>query len=150
MIKLHDSIVVQKVAHYLTPFIQIFALYVLFHGHHSPGGGFQAGVLLGASLILRMLVGTREEAETYQVWRECKIAIGGLLVYALTGAAGLLFGSDFLDYGSLTPLASDPEMRRFYGIYIIETGVTMTVAMTLVIIFNVLALSGRNIKGLQA
>ena len=34
------------------PVIQIFALYVVAHGHHSPGGGFQGGVMLGASFIL--------------------------------------------------------------------------------------------------
>ena len=32
--------------------MQIFALYVVAHVHHSPGGGFQGGVFLGASLIL--------------------------------------------------------------------------------------------------
>ena len=32
--------------------MQLFALYVVAHGHHSPGGGFQGGVILGASLIL--------------------------------------------------------------------------------------------------
>lgn len=150
MIKLHDSIVVQKVAHYLIPFILIFAFYVLFHGHHSPGGGFQAGVLLGASLILKILVGTREEIESYQVWREFLGAVSGLLIYALTGAAAILYGSNFLDYGALAPLAEEPQVRRYLSIYIIETGVAITVAMTLVIIFNVLALSGRSIKGLQS
>ena len=36
----------------MTPFIQLFGLYVIAHGHHSPGGGFQGGVILGTSLIL--------------------------------------------------------------------------------------------------
>jgi multicomponent Na+:H+ antiporter subunit B len=35
--------------------MQLFAFYVLLHGHYSPGGGFQAGILLGASMILPRL-----------------------------------------------------------------------------------------------
>ena len=52
MIEAHDSIIVKKATKLLVPSIQVFALYVLFHGHHSPGGGFQAGVLIGASGVL--------------------------------------------------------------------------------------------------
>ena len=36
----------------LFPPTHLFGLYVLTHGHYSPGGGFQAGVILGASFIL--------------------------------------------------------------------------------------------------
>ena len=33
----------------LMPFILLFALYVQFHGDFGPGGGFQAGVILGSA-----------------------------------------------------------------------------------------------------
>ena len=43
----------------LTPFIQLFALYVIVHGHYGPGGGFQGGAMLAASIIfLRPSLGT--------------------------------------------------------------------------------------------
>ena len=32
----------------LMPLIMLFALYVLVHGHDSPGGGFQAGAMMAA------------------------------------------------------------------------------------------------------
>lgn len=150
MIRFHDSIIVQKVTGFMAPFIQIFALYVLFHGHLSPGGGFQAGVLFGASIILKILAGTREESAQYDVWRETMVAIGGVLVFAVTGGIAMIFGAHFLDYAAISPLAEHEEIRRYLGIYIIEVGVTMTVTMTLVIIFNVLALSNKEIKGLQS
>ena len=35
--------------------MQLFGLYVIVHGHYSPGGGFQGGVALGASFILLAL-----------------------------------------------------------------------------------------------
>ena len=36
----------------LMPPIMLFALYVQFHGDYGPGGGFQAGVIFAAALIL--------------------------------------------------------------------------------------------------
>ena len=46
------DIILQEASRLLLPPMQLFALYVIAHGHHSPGGGFQGGVILGASLIL--------------------------------------------------------------------------------------------------
>ena len=50
------SPVLDAAARLLVPFMWLFAAYVLIHGHDSPGGGFQAGVILAASLILLRLV----------------------------------------------------------------------------------------------
>ena len=52
MIQEQESIVIKTVARLLVPFIQLFALYVIMHGHSSPGGGFQGGVILAASFLL--------------------------------------------------------------------------------------------------
>ena len=52
MIDRHQSLIVKTVCRRLVPFIQLFGLYVVIHGHTSPGGGFQGGVILGASFIL--------------------------------------------------------------------------------------------------
>ena len=48
----YPDTIIRFVARQIVPFIQLFALYVVAHGHHSPGGGFQGGVILGASFIL--------------------------------------------------------------------------------------------------
>ena len=36
----------------LLPFALVFMLYIIFHGHLSPGGGFQGGVLFVAAVLL--------------------------------------------------------------------------------------------------
>ena len=56
MIRAHDSIIVQTVSRVLIPLVQLYAVYILFFGQFSPGGGFAAGVIFGASLILAVLV----------------------------------------------------------------------------------------------
>ncbi|MFW6323799.1 MAG: hydrogen gas-evolving membrane-bound hydrogenase subunit E, partial [Desulfovibrionales bacterium] len=47
--------IVSRVAKLMIPFIHLFGLYVIAHGHHSPGGGFQGGVILGAGFLLLAL-----------------------------------------------------------------------------------------------
>ena len=46
------DLIVTNTVRLLVPVIQLFAFYVLAHGHVSPGGGFQGGVIMGASFIL--------------------------------------------------------------------------------------------------
>jgi len=50
------SIVIEVVSRVMIPFIQLFALYVIIHGSGGPGGGFQGGVIFGASFILYVVV----------------------------------------------------------------------------------------------
>jgi multicomponent Na+:H+ antiporter subunit B len=39
----------------LTPYVLLFGCYLISHGHLSPGGGFQGGVVLASGLILPAL-----------------------------------------------------------------------------------------------
>ena len=45
------------------PFIMIFAFYVQFHGDFGPGGGFQAGVIFAASIILYTIIFGAKKAQ---------------------------------------------------------------------------------------
>ncbi|MEO8326936.1 MAG: MnhB domain-containing protein, partial [Nitrospirota bacterium] len=56
MKQIHDSIIVQSMSRLLIPLAQLFAIYVLFFGQYSPGGGFVAGVIWTTSMILTFLV----------------------------------------------------------------------------------------------
>ncbi len=50
------SPVVDQVVRLMTPFIALFALFMIVEGHVLPGGGFQGGVVLGALMILLSLI----------------------------------------------------------------------------------------------
>jgi multicomponent Na+:H+ antiporter subunit B len=52
VVDFEPDLIVTNTVRLIVPVIQIFALYVLAHGHVSPGGGFQGGVAMGASFIL--------------------------------------------------------------------------------------------------
>ena len=51
-VEAEPDLIVTNTVRLIVPVIQIFAFYVLAHGHVSPGGGFQGGVVMGASFIL--------------------------------------------------------------------------------------------------
>jgi multicomponent Na+:H+ antiporter subunit B len=121
----------------IVPFMWLFAAYVLIHGHESPGGGFQAGVILAASVILLRLVrGCQTGDLTTQ--GALTLACVGPLVYGGIGVTALLSGGNFLDYGAL-PLGMTTVETRVLGTLGIETGVALGVAGVLVLIYDTLA-----------
>jgi multicomponent Na+:H+ antiporter subunit B len=132
------SPVLDAAARLLVPFMWIFAAYVLIHGHDSPGGGFQAGVILAASLILLRLVRGQGSQPGLTSRDAMTCACAGPLLYGGIGVASLLSGGNFLDYGVL-PLPMDPVQVRVIGTLGIEAGVMVGVTGVLVLIFDVLA-----------
>ncbi|MDW7712066.1 MAG: MnhB domain-containing protein [Deferrisomatales bacterium] len=121
----------------IAPLIQIVALYVLFHGHYSPGGGFQGGVLLAASFILiRMALGL--DAGQFQFPTRAGVVLGGIgvLFYAGVGAVSLLAGGNYLDYGSLPLPGFEPGPARSLGILLVEVGVMLAVSAVITVIYD--------------
>ena len=46
------SKIVRTISNLLAPFILIFGLYVIMHGHLTPGGGFQGGAVFASGVVL--------------------------------------------------------------------------------------------------
>ncbi len=134
----------------LIPFIQIFALYVIAHGHHSPGGGFQGGVILGASFILFAIsFDLKQSKARFREKNSTLFSSIGVLLYAGTGALCLLFGAAFLDYSALAPLfGSNSIMARSHGILIVEIGVGIAVMAVMVWIYYNISSEGKHEEGL--
>ena len=121
----------------LTPFIVLFATYVVVHGHTSPGGGFQGGAIFAAAVILVRLV--RGAAPGLQLSSSATLAVAsiGVFVYFGTGLASLFFGRNFLDYSAL-PFPYEGGHLRELGSLSVEVGVFIAVTSILVLIFYVL------------
>ncbi|SET51163.1 DUF4040 domain-containing protein [Thalassotalea agarivorans] len=134
---LTSHLVLRVVAKMLIPLTILFALYVQFHGDYGPGGGFQAGVIAAAAIILYALVFGLPLATHVISPVVLKIlAALGVLIYAGTGVASLFLGGNFLDYNVL---ASDPIAGQHIGIILIELGVGITVFAVMLSIFYAFA-----------
>jgi multicomponent Na+:H+ antiporter subunit B len=138
--------ILRVVTKFNLPLILLFGLYVQFHGDFGPGGGFQAGVIIGAAFILYTLVfGLESGARVTPPHVLRYLSLAGVLIYGGTGVVNLLLGADFLDYGSLVP--SHPSHGQHYGILAVEFGVGLTVSSTMVLIFFALGGRGRADEG---
>ena len=138
MIQPHDSVIVQTISRLLIPLVQLYAVYIVFFGQYSPGGGFAAGVILGAGLVLTLLVFGRRPSRGPR--RSGAILHGdglGLLVFAGVGGLCLIGGGEFLNYATLAVPGLDDSARRSLGIVLTQIGVGLDCAVTaLSIVFS--------------
>lgn len=114
--------------------IMLFALYVQFHGDYSPGGGFQAGVIMAVAFIIYGIVFSLEQVQrVLPSWLVHKMAALGVLIYAGTGIVSLFTGYNYLDYTALAP--HHPVHGQHYGILFVELGVGVTVTGVMITIY---------------
>jgi len=137
--QMRPNLILHVIAKFVIPLIILFALYVQFHGDFGPGGGFQAGVIFSAALILYALVFGLDVAEKIipSRWLH-KLAALGVVIYAGVGVVPLLLGGNYLDY---TLLGSNQVAGQHLGILLVELGVGITVASVMLILF--FAFAGR-------
>lgn len=145
----HD-LVIRTTCRMVVPFIQVFALYVVAHGHHSPGGGFQGGVIFGASLVL-YAIGFNLRALMHWITQGTTLMLSalGVGIYAGLGLVCILMQGNYLDYSVLAPiLGTDPVMARSHGILIVEIGVGIAVMAVMVLLYTTLSSAGTYDEGL--
>ncbi len=89
--------IVRTTADLFYPFCLIFGLYVVLHGHLTPGGGFQGGAVMATGAALLLV--SRRYVDIIQSIRKNTMKLCeaiGLLMFIVAGLSGLLVGSSFL------------------------------------------------------
>lgn len=123
------------------PYILMFALYVQFHGDYGPGGGFQAGVIAAAAVVLYAIIFGLAEAHKVAPPAVVEAMVPlGVLIYTGVGIFNMLTGSNFLNY---THMAHDQVHGQEWGVFLVEIGVLVTVSGTMVAIFYAFAGRGK-------
>lgn len=144
------DLIVDTTCRLMIPIIQLFALYVIAHGHHSPGGGFQGGVIFGASFIL---IALSRDLQAAHKWvpeqRVLNLAGIGILIYAGFGLVSMFLGQNFLDYAILHKIMpASPIEARYHSMLGVEIGVAFTVTAIMYSIYSNLASKGTMKEGL--
>ena len=135
------NLILRVVSKPLIPMIILFALYVQFHGDFGPGGGFQAGVIFSAAIILYALVFGLDPAEKIIPRKLLHILSAlGVVLYAGVGVVTLMLGGNYLEYGVL---GATQVSGQHLGILLVELGVGITVASVMLILFFSFAGRGR-------
>ena len=125
-----NLVILRIVTKVLIPYILLYAFYVQWHGDFGPGGGFQAGVIFAAGIVLYGLIFGLQAAESAIRPRLVQSGVAlGLLLYIGVGIASMLLGGEFLDYDAFG------RDGQHHGILLVETGVLITVASVMITIF---------------
>lgn len=71
------SPVITTAARTTAPFVMTYGWYLVLYGAHVPGGGFQGGVVIGATVVL---LGLAFGLQPTREWLDDRIVTGGVLV----------------------------------------------------------------------
>ncbi len=101
-----SSRIVETATNIVIPFMILFGIYMIVHGHLTPGGGFQGGVILGTCVLLMYIVfGIKKQKRILSIFENV-----GALIFLLIGLVGILFGgvlfSNFVSKGTTGTILS--------------------------------------------
>ena len=118
------SVVVRTTVRFLVPVIIFFAVYVILHGEATPGGGFQGGAIIGASVILFTLAfGLPESTRKLPLRSRIPLESFAVIAFLAAGFVGIIYRTHFLTY--LIPGLSEyaAETIRQIMMVVIELGI---------------------------
>ncbi len=106
---------------FLFPLILVFGVYIFLHGHLTPGGGFQGGVVIATAFVLLLL--TDVSASINNSVLHLVESLSGAS-YVAIGILGLVLAAGFLDnrflelgeFGSLISAGAIPLIYSFIGL----------------------------------
>ena len=132
-----DNVILRVATKVMFAPIMVFGLYVQFHGDYSPGGGFQAGVIIAAAFILHALVfGLEAGRRLFPLWLNIWLLVAGVLIYGAVGVVSMGLNGLFLDYNVL---AASQAAGQHIGILLVEFGVGLTVTTVMLLLFHAFA-----------
>jgi multisubunit Na+/H+ antiporter MnhB subunit len=131
-----SSVLLVTATRLLVPLLLVFSVFLLWRGHHEPGGGFVGGLVAATAFVLVALAEDVAAARRVLRVAPAQLLASGLAVAVVSGLAGLAVGRPFLtglwakgeDGAGLalgTPLLFD------VGVYLTVLGVVTSTLLSL-------------------
>jgi multisubunit Na+/H+ antiporter MnhB subunit len=93
------SLIVKRITQLMVPSIFLLGVYVIFHGHLTPGGGFAGGVLIAGCFALMILAyGSGETKNEIRKWRASFFESLGIFIFWFLAFLGLMQGTFFKNF----------------------------------------------------
>lgn len=136
------SVIVKKTTQLLAGLIFMYGIYIIVHGHLTPGGGFAGGVIIAGAFILIILAFgsdflNLQKEETGTTIRE-NVAV---LIFLLLAVAGFFAGTkvfffNYLPKGTVGELVS-AGVLPLYNIFVgIEVASSIFIIFLALVIFK--------------
>lgn len=127
-----DSVILRTCARLLLPVLAVVSLFFFFRGHNYPGGGFIAGLIMAAGMLIHALAFGIEDARRIAPAALPVVYGAGWLLAVGSALVPLLFGANFLAsshvHVSLGPLGEVHLVGSTAfdaGVYLIVVGVVV-------------------------
>ncbi len=90
------TLIVKRITQLMVPSIMLLGIYVILHGHLTPGGGFAGGVLIaGCFALLVLAYGIDHLRSEKQKWHAAFGESAGIFMFWFLAVLGLLQGGAF-------------------------------------------------------
>ncbi len=131
------SIILRSVARFLISLMLVFSVFLLFRGHNEPGGGFVAGLVAAAGVVLFAMAFDVPSARQFLHVDPRLLVWVGLLFAVGSGIVGLALGDPFLTgrwwdvhvFG--TEVALGTPLLFDIGVFLVVVGVAVTLALSM-------------------
>ena len=131
-----STVIFRTASKLLVPLSLVFAMFIYFKGHQTPGGGFVAGLVAAVALIVQRMSEGNSSLNKMMPFPERVFITIGLFLALCTGSAALLFGLPFFtsNHGYLHLPTSTGEPYDFewatvmmfdFGVFMVVTGVVV-------------------------
>jgi multicomponent K+:H+ antiporter subunit A len=132
------SILLRTVVRIIVPPALVYSAYILFRGHNLPGGGFCAGLITAAAIVLQYVARERREVEEMTPFRPDLFIPVGLALALATGLGAMAFAYPFLtsafahvDVPVLGGLEWSSALFFDLGVYFVVTGVALSILLAI-------------------
>jgi len=116
-----DSPILRIGVKVISPLALLVATYLFFAGHNQPGGGFSAGLVMGAVVVLRTVTGLQKSSQV------TKLLAIGTIIAACVGVVPVFFGEPMLTQSIWETSLPLLGKVKFGSALIFDFGVTLVV-----------------------
>lgn len=102
----YRNTLLESAVNVLFPLIVLFGFYIIIHGHLSPGGGFQGGVIIASAFLLMFLAHGDDFTLNHKIVTISEAMSGAGFV--LLGILGVLLANRF--FGNFLPLGTTQKL----------------------------------------
>lgn len=118
------SEILRTASRFLAPILFMLGAYIFVHGHVSPGGGFQGGVVIASAVVLGIF-GAPERRLAHGFMTTIESLSG--ITYVVLGVLGIVLAAGFLDPtfmppGSIGSLLSAGAIPVIYSVVGLKVG----------------------------
>ena len=130
------TVIVKKVTQIVCGVIFLYGIYIIIHGHLTPGGGFAGGVIVAGSFILLILAhGSEFLALKKEETGSSILESTAILIFLIIAALGMIIGGVGIFFVNFLPKGTIGQLISAGVIPLYNIAVGMEVAAALLTIF---------------